>query len=62
METENPKPAVNQVCTIHVGFPVTSDDEALAVKRKIALVVSDMPEARIEFSLISRPSAKPNGP
>ena len=41
-----------QVCSITIAFPAESDDEAIAVKKKIADVVADLPEVRIDFRIM----------
>ncbi len=46
---ESPK----QVCTITVAFPVESDDDAIAVKKKITDAVSNKPDARIDFRIMN---------
>ena len=42
-------------------FPVDTDEQAIAYKKKIGDVLADIPQARIEFSLMSRPPVIPNG-
>ena len=49
-ETEK-KIQPKQVCTIRVMFPVESDGQAIDYKKKINEALSNIPEARIEFSL-----------
>lgn len=51
-----------QVCSIRIMFPVDTDEQAIAYKKKIGEVLADIPQARIEFSLMSRPPLTPNGP
>ena len=48
--TTKPQP---QVCIIKIVFPVSSDDEAIEVKKKIAADLAEMPETVINFSLMS---------
>lgn len=50
-----------QVCTIRIMFAVDTDEQAIEYKKKITNVLSDIPQARIEFSLMSRPPLMPNG-
>ena len=59
---ENDKPQTMQdVCTIHIGFPVKTDDEAIEYKKKIAAILADIPKVHIEFSLTTVPiPLKPN--
>lgn len=49
--TNQSKP--NEVCTITVAFPVGSDDEAIDVKKKIGDLVKDIPDARVDFRIMS---------
>ena len=53
MDNEEQKTPTLQVCTIHVGFPIESDEQAIEYKKKIAAVVADVPKARIDFSIIA---------
>lgn len=58
--SENDKPqTVKQVCTIQIGFPVETDEQAITYKKKISEVLADIPQVRIEFSLMSLPPRKP---
>lgn len=59
-ENEQKKSPV-QVCSIRIMFPVDSDEQAIAYKKKIGDVLADIPQARIEFSLMSRPPVIPDG-
>jgi len=59
-DPENKKPTV-QVCSIRIMFPVDTDEQAISYKKKIGDVLADIPQARIEFSLMSRPPVIPNG-
>ncbi len=49
-----------QICTVNIMFPVESDDQAIAVKKKIAELLSDMPLVRIDFNLVSVPRKPPD--
>ncbi|GAI62988.1 unnamed protein product [marine sediment metagenome] len=42
-----------ELCTIRIMFPVTSDEQAIEYKRKIAAILSEIPDAQIQFSLMS---------
>ena len=50
----------NELCTVTLMFPVVNDDEALAVKKKIVEVVSEIKDARIDFRIMSVPDRGPN--
>ncbi len=59
--TEDEKiPQPTQICSIRIGFPVTSDEQAIEYKKKLSEVLADMPNARIEFSLMAIPVGSPN--
>ena len=51
-----------EICSMSIMFPVTSDEQAIEYKKKINDVLSDIPQARIEFSLTSIPVRLPNVP
>lgn len=42
-----------QVCSIRIAFPVTSDDDAIAYKKKIDDILVNIPDANIQFSILS---------
>jgi len=50
---ENPQ--VKQICSIRIMFPVISDEQAIEYKKKIAAILIEIEEARIEFSLMAIP-------
>lgn len=55
---DTPKPV--EMCTIRVAFPVESDEQAIEYKKKIADVLAPIPDAQIQFGLMSLPTgAKP---
>jgi len=54
-ETEQ-KTQSKQVCSIRIMFPVDTDEQAIDYKKKINDVLSNIPQARIEFSLMSVPN------
>ena len=51
----------NEMCTIRIMFPVTSDEEAINVKRKIADVLSSNPDAQLHFALVPASPKMPIG-
>lgn len=51
-QTQLPK----ELCSIRIGFPVTSDEQAIEYKKKISEVLTDIPNVRIEFSLSTIPT------
>jgi len=44
-----------QVCSIRIMFPVTSDDEAIKYKKAIVELLASIPEANIQFGLMTPP-------
>jgi len=56
-ETEK-KTLPKQVCTIQIGFPVDTDEQAIEYKKKIGDVLADIPQVRIEFSIMTLPPRK----
>jgi len=62
MTEEEKKEQPTQICSIRIGFPVTSDEQAIEYKKKLTAVISSIPNARIEFSLMIVPVDSPNGP
>ena len=54
-QNDNPQPTT-EICSIRIGFPVESDEQAIAYKRKISDILADIPEVRIEFSLSTIPT------
>ena len=49
-------PPQKQVCSIRIMFPVDTDEQAIGYKKKIGDVLADIPQARVEFSLMSVPN------
>jgi len=50
-----------EMCTIRIMFPVTSDDEAIDYKKKIAEVLSNNPDAQLHFALVPAIPKSPQG-
>jgi len=40
-----------EICTMRIAFPVVDDDQAIAIKKKIAEVLEDVPDAAVTFTL-----------
>lgn len=62
--TQNRQPK-QELCSIRIVFPVESDDQAIGFKKKITEILSDIPDAAINFSIMTgRPTLPqiPNGP
>jgi len=56
MDENEQKKQRTQVCSIRIMFPVDTDEQAIAYKKKIGEVLADIPQSRIEFSLSSVPN------
>lgn len=46
-----------QLCTMRIAFPVESDDQAIAVKKKISEILADVSDASVNFSLVDARAA-----
>jgi len=53
METPQKVKSNQELCTIRIMFPVESDEQAIEYKKKIAAILAEIPEAQIQFSLMS---------
>lgn len=40
-----------EVCSIRIMFPVQSDEQAIEYKKKIAAILSDVPDVQVHFSI-----------
>jgi len=45
----------NEVCSIRIMFPVSSDEQAFDYKKKITALLAEIPDAQIQFSIMSSP-------
>ncbi len=43
----------NEICTMRIVFPVESDDQAIAVKKKIGDILGEIADTSIQFTLQS---------
>lgn len=48
-----------EICSIRIMFPVESDEQAIEYKKKIAALLAEIPDAQIQFSIMS--AAPPPG-
>lgn len=48
-----------ELCTIRIIFPVESDEKAIEYKRKIAVILAEIPDAQTQFNLTSLPPKPP---
>ena len=56
---ETPK---KEICSIRIMFPVVSDEQAIEYKKKITILLAEIPDAQIQFSIMSQPTSRPIGP
>lgn len=53
MNIEQPKSSRTDLCTIRIAFPVESDEQAIELKKKLSAALGDVPQARLEFSIMT---------
>ena len=51
METNDKPKTQTEICTIRIGFPVETDEQAIEYKKKISEILSDIPQVRFEFNI-----------
>lgn len=61
METPPKERSDQQFCQIRIMFPTTTDEQAIEVKKKISVVMAEIPDAHITFSLMGMPPKAKNG-
>lgn len=54
-ERTTPTPVKQEICTIRIMFPVTSDDDAIICKKKIQIALQDKSDVLIDFTIKSMP-------
>lgn len=42
-----------QICQIRIVFPVDTDEQAIEYKKKIAFLLTEIPDAQVHFSLMA---------
>ncbi len=50
-----------EICTIRMMFPVESDEQAIAFKKKISVILAEIPDAQMQFSLATIPASLARG-
>lgn len=55
MTEPNQKIMVSEICTIRIAFPVESDEQAISYRAKIKEMLSAVPNAQVNFSIVSTP-------
>lgn len=53
MTETQPRKTGSEICSIRIMFPVKSDEAAIEYKKKIAAILADIPDAQIQFSIMS---------
>lgn len=48
-----------EICTMRIIFPVETDEKAIEYKKKIDLLLSEIPDVHIQFSLSTLPERPP---
>ena len=46
-----------ELCSIRIMFPVESDEQAMDCKKKIRVILQDIPDVNMQFSLTDLPPA-----
>jgi len=59
MTEPNSKITDSEICTMRIMFPVTSDEQAIEYKKKINALLSEIPDASLQFSLMPVPIRPP---
>jgi len=54
--TTEPKEKPQELCSIKIMFPVETDEQAIQYKQAIGSVLATIPNAKVEFTLLSFPS------
>lgn len=49
-----------QICSIRIVFPAESDEQAIEYKKKISALLSEIPDAQMQFSLMDTSTRPPN--
>lgn len=49
-----------EVCSIRIMFPVESDEQAIEYKKKISLILADIPDSNMQFNLTEMSTRGPN--
>lgn len=60
------KEKLPQICSIKITFPVATDEKAIEYKKAISSVIATIPNAKVEFVLLTIPAnlsklCSPNG-
>lgn len=53
MMSERQRKMDSEICMIKIVFPVDSDEQAIEFKKKIAAILTEIPDAQIHFSIMT---------
>jgi hypothetical protein len=53
-----PESTKQQICRMTIMFPVDNDEKAIEYKKSITGILSEIPDARIDFTLLTIPVTK----
>jgi hypothetical protein len=56
-----PEQDKKQICSIRIMFPTISDEQAIEYKKKISTLLAEIPDANIQFSLMTMPTRPVDG-
>jgi len=56
-----PTPPVEQVCSMRIVFPITTDEKAIEIKKLIDNALLNIPNAQMHFSIMPKPPVNPYG-
>ncbi|MBA7654885.1 hypothetical protein ES703_62778 [subsurface metagenome] len=46
-----------EICTIRIMFPVTTDETAVAIKQELKKALADVPDVHIQFMIMDNPAS-----
>ena len=61
MTNEKQNPMGSEVCNIRIMFPIATDEQAIAYKKQIREILSDVEDVQIQFAIMTAPSRPPMG-
>ncbi len=61
MTEKRQNPTDSEICNIRIMFPIESDEQAIAYKKQIREILSDVEDVQIQFAIMTAPSRPPMG-
>lgn len=49
-------PQLKEVCSMRIVFPIVSDEQALDIRKGVKVLLQDIPDAQVHFSIIPSPA------